>query len=272
MRDTELRARLEALYDRYDHRFVDPDPLQLVRAQVADADREVVAFLAAALAYGGVGQIKTSIAKVLAYLGPGPASKVRGLDPGRAARALRGFRHRFNDGVDVACLLFMLRQMIEAEGSIEAFFALGLPHDTLDIGPALTSFCARALDLDHGRLYGRGPLPRSAGVRFFFASPADGSACKRLNLFLRWMVRKDSVDLGLWQSVRPSALVIPLDAHILAISRRIRLTRRRSPGWAMAVDVTRRLRRLDPHDPVKYDFALHRMGLFGKRDEIDSLR
>jgi uncharacterized protein (TIGR02757 family) len=136
----------------------------------------------------------------------------------------------------------------------------------------LISFTARALALDHGGLYGRGALPAAAGVRFFFPSPASGSACKRLNLYLRWMVRRDGVDLGVWTAVDPCRLVIPLDAHVFNIARRVALTRYRSPGWRMALDITARLRRLDPGDPVKYDFALHRMGLWRKDVEIRSLR
>jgi uncharacterized protein (TIGR02757 family) len=270
MRETALRRRLEALYLRYDPRFVDPDPLQFVRAQKTPADREVVGLLASSLAYGNVAQIKKSIATVLALLGPRPAEAVRQLDPVAAARRLSGFRHRFNDGRDVACLLFFARQMIESHGSVEGFFAEGHSAHP-DVGPALASFSARALALDHGGLYrGRG-LPARAGVRFFFPSPKDGSACKRLNLYLRWMVRRGGVDLGLWRTVEPSVLVIPLDAHIYAIARRVRLTRYKSPGWAMAADITRRLRRLNPEDPVKYDFAFHRMGLWKKEGEIRSL-
>jgi len=267
----QLRRRLEKLYLRYDHRFVDPDPLQLVRAQEADEDREVVGVIASALAYGNVLQIKRSITAVLAALGKRPARAVRRLDPRAAAKLLQPFRHRFNDGRDVACLLFLLRQMLERDGSIEGFFARGLEPGAADVGPALVSFSARALALDHGGLYGRHRLPAHAGVRFFFPSPSDGSACKRLNLYLRWMARRDGVDLGVWHAVDPARLVIPLDAHIYAIARRVRLTRYRSPGWPMAVDITRRLRRLDPADPVKYDFAFHRMGLFKKTEEIRGL-
>lgn len=271
MRIDDLRQRLDELYRRYDHRFVDPDPLQLVRAQAAEADREVTGLIASALAYGNVIQIKRSIAAVLAALGERPARAVRRLDPRAAAKRLAGFRHRFNDGRDVACLLFFMRQMLEQDGSVEAFFARGLAAGAPDVGPALASFSARALALDHGGLYGRRALPAGAGVRFFFPSPADGSACKRLNLYLRWMARREGVDLGLWRAVDPSELVIPLDAHIYAIARRVRLTRYRSPGWPMAVDITRKLRRLDPADPVKYDFAFHRMGLFKRAEEIRGL-
>jgi len=272
MRTDELRRRLDTLYLQYDHRHVTPDPLEFVRAQASAPDREVVGLIASSLAYGTVTQIKKSIGAVVGALGPGPAESVRRLDPPSARERLGGFKHRFNDARDVACLLFFVRQMIESDGSVEAFFAAGDDPSSPDVAPGLASFATRALALDHGGLYGRGPLPRQAGVRFFFPSPESGSACKRLNLFLRWMVRSDSVDLGVWSKVAPSRLVIPLDAHVFAIARRTRLTRYRSPGWPMALDLTRRLRRLDPRDPVKYDFAFHRMGLWKRRHEIDSLR
>jgi uncharacterized protein (TIGR02757 family) len=272
MNRARLRRRLEALYRHYDHRFVDPDPLELVRAQRTDEDREVVGLIASALAYGNVRQIKRSISAVLETLGPSPARAVRRLEPQTAARTLERFKHRFNDGRDVACLLFFVRQMLEAHGSVEGFFADGAAVEHPHVGPALASFSARALLLDDGGLYSSRTLPAQAGVRFFFPSPSSGSACKRLNLYLRWMVRREGVDLGVWRRLDPARLIIPLDAHVLAISRRVGLTRYRSPGWAMAVDITARLRRLDPADPVKYDFALHRMGLWKKDAEIRSLR
>ena len=264
-------GRLDALFRKYDRRFLEPDPVQFVHAQRRKEDREVVGLIASSLAYGNVRQIKQSVERVLAALGPRPARAVRRLDPRQAAGILAGFKHRFNDGRDVACLLYFIRQMLERHGSIEGFFAAGLERGHPHVGPALASFSARALALDHGGLYGRRALPAKAGVRFFFPSPADGSPCKRLNLYLRWMVRRDGVDLGVWRRVEPARLVIPLDAHVFAVARRVALTRLRSPGWRMALDITARLRRLDPEDPVKYDFALYRMGLWKREDEIRSL-
>jgi uncharacterized protein (TIGR02757 family) len=263
---------MDDLYRHYDHRFVDPDPLEFVRRQTSAADREVVGLIASSLAYGNVRQIKRSIGLVLEAIGDGAAAAIDRLEPRTIARRLSRFKHRFNDGRDVACLLFFIRQMRAQHGSVEEFFRAGHDAREADIGPALISFTARTLALDHGGLYGRGALPAAAGVRFFFPSPASGSACKRLNLYLRWMVRREGVDLGVWRGVDPAGLVIPLDAHVLAIARRVRLTRYRSPGWPMAMDITRRLRALDPADPVKYDFAFHRMGLWKRKGEIDSLR
>jgi uncharacterized protein (TIGR02757 family) len=271
MRVAQLRRRLNRLYRHYDTRFVNPDPLEFVR-RAAPEDREVVGLIASSLAYGSVAQIKRSIGRVLAALGDAPTAAVRVLSPAEIARRLDGFKHRFNDARDVACLLHFTRQMVERHGSVEGFFAAGHRPQAEDVGPALSSFAARALALDHGGLYGNRALPAGAGVRFFFPSPLDRSPCKRLNLYLRWMVRREGVDLGVWTRIDPRQLVIPLDAHVLAIARRTRLTSYRSPGWSMALDITRRLRRLDPRDPVKYDFALHRMGLWKREREIELLR
>src|SRR5262249_26788008 len=159
MRVADLRARLDALYRQYDHRFVDPDPLQFVRAQTSDPDREVVGLIAAVLAYGNVKQIKRSIARVVGLLGERPAEAVDRLDPSEAQRALGRFKHRFNDARDVACLLYFARQMRAEAGSIEAFFLRGQPPGAIEMEQALASFSERALALDHGGLYRGRRLP-----------------------------------------------------------------------------------------------------------------
>ena len=233
-----------------------------MRAQATDADREVVGLLASGLAFGTVAQIKRSIATVLDALGPRPAEAVAALDPREMAARLRALPpplgRRPRRGLPS---LLRAARCATSHGSVEAFFAEGLAPDDADVGPALASFSARALALDHGGLYRGRRLPGTPACATSSPRPEAGSACKRLNLYLRWMARRDGVDLGVWRRPDPSQLVLPLDAHTFAIARRIRLTRYRSPGWAMALDVTRRLRQLDPADPVKYDFAFHRMGL-----------
>lgn len=265
-----LKAVLNRAYVEYDARWIEPDPVQFVWRYDRTEDREVAGLVASSLAYGTVKQIKKSVERVLGILGDRPARAIDSLDARAALRALDGFKHRFNDAVDAACLLVFIREMRRAHGSIENFFAPREPAGGLQ--PALTDFVRRTLALEHDGLYGRGALPREAGVRFFFPSPEDGSACKRLCLFLRWMVRADSVDPGGWTRVPRSTLLIPLDAHIMNIGRKARLTGRVSPGWKMAEDITATLRACDPEDPVKYDFALHRMGLFKREADILSLR
>ena len=265
-----LQAVLNRAYAEYDARWLEPDPVQFVWRYQRLEDREVAGLIASSLAYGNVKQIKRSVEQVLGVLGDRPARTIDSLDAHQALRALEGFKHRFNDAVDAACLLVFIREMRRSAGSIENFV---VPHGrTTEFRSTLADFVQRALALQHHGLYGRGPLPDDAGVRFFFPSPEDGSACKRLCLYLRWMVRADTVDPGGWTRVARSSLLIPLDAHIINIGRRAKLTRRVSPGWKMAEDITATLRACDPEDPVKYDFALHRMGLFKREADLMSLR
>jgi len=260
-----LKARLDRLYRTFDLEFLATDPLEFVHRYASAGDREVVGLVAASLAYGRVANIRKSLEYVFGVMGESPFRFVTSLDPDRALRLFAPFVHRFNDGRDIVCLLYFARQMIERSGSIGGFFLEGDDPGARNVRGGLASFSARALALDSAPVYGSKALPPGAGVRFFFPSPEGGSACKRMNLYLRWMVRRgDDLDFGLWKGVSPSRLVIPLDTHIARISRNIGLTARRSPGWAMAEEITEALKRLDPEDPVKYDFSLCRLGILDR--------
>lgn len=260
-----LRAGLDALRARYDQRYLSPDPLEFPRRFTRAEDREVVGLVAASLAYGNVTTIRQSVERVLSRMGPYPGEFVRQFDPRRQAERFSDFRHRWSSGTDVVCLLLFARQMLEHAGSIGAFFREVYDPSEENVGPSLARFCARVTELDHQGLYARKTLPRSAGVRYFFPSPATGSACKRLNMYLRWMVRRDDgLDLGLWDFVSPAQLVIPLDTHIARIGRHLGWARRKTPDWKMAVEITDFLARLDRDDPTKYDFALSRMGILNR--------
>src|ERR1019366_2273182 len=167
--------------------------------------------------------------------------------------------HRWTRGPDLVALLWVMKQMIDRAGSIEGFFLEGADSSAADIGGALDSFSTRALALDLKAAYGR--VPTRPGVCYFFPRPSAGSGCKRLNLFLRWMVRRDALDLGVWRRVSPTQLIVPLDTHVIRVGRCLRLTSYTSPGWRMARDITVTLRRLDPADPVKYAFAVCHLGM-----------
>ena len=259
----QLKQLLDELYHHYSRSvFLSTDPISIPHEYRRPDDREIAAFVAASLAYGNVKQIHRSTITALEAMGKSPARFIRRFDPACDAARFQRFVHRFNSGVDLALLCHLLRQAIAAAGSLQAFFLKGYDPTHDDIGPALTSFVERMLALDVSPFYPSGLLPVRAGVRFFFPSPAQGSACKRLNLFLRWLVRRgDEIDFGLWTAVSPSKLIVPLDTHVARISRQLGLTRIKQPNWRMAKEVTRRLRTFDPEDPVKYDFALCRLGI-----------
>jgi len=256
-----LARHLDSLYREYNREESASDPVHLVRPYSRPDDREIAGFCAAALAFGRVASVINSITTLLAIMGPSPAAYVRRFDPAAAHPELRAMVHRWTRGVDLVALVWILRQMLDTHGSIEAFFAEGYSTDHEDVGPALDSFSSRALSLDLRTAYGR--VPRRAGVCYFFPRPSAGSACKRLNLFLRWMVRHDEIDLGVWSRIPASKLVVPLDTHIIRLGSCLRLTRYRSPGWKMAAEITSALRALDPVDPVRFDFSLCHVGMMG---------
>ena len=254
-----LKATLDRLYADFNYADSATDPIQIVRRFSRDDDREVVGFVAASLAFGRVTSVLQSIERVLAVVGAQPADYVRRFDPRRDAAAFRGIVHRWTREADIVALLWLMRQMIDRAGSLEGFFLSGYDAGAGDVGEALDDFSARALALNLKAVYGR--VGQRPGVCYFFPRPSAGSGCKRLNLFLRWMVRRDALDLGVWRRVSPAKLIVPLDTHVIRLGRCLRLTDYTSPGWRMAHDITASLRELDPDDPVKYDFALCHLGM-----------
>jgi len=252
--------RLDDLYRSFDHVTSATDPVHIVRRFTSPADREIVGFCAAALAFGRVASVLQSIESLLAVMGPHPAAFVRRFDPAQERLRLEPLVHRWISGRDLIALLIVLQRMLIEAGSIEAFFLQGDVATSPHVGPALDSFSTRALATDLRAAYGR-RVPRQRGVAYFFPRPSAGSACKRLNLFLRWMVRRDEIDLGVWSTVSSARLVVPLDTHVIRLGRCLKLTRYTSPGWKMALDITNALRAFDSTDPVRFDFALCHVGM-----------
>lgn len=262
---SSLKHHLDRFLDNFPkERHLANDPVQFVHRYPNPRDREIVGLIASVFAYGNVKSVLRTVEAALGHLGPSPSSAVLSFDPSRDLRRLRGFYHRFNTSRDLAVLFWIIRRTIEDYGSLESAFAAGLSSGDPDISGALESFCRRLLAFGHEQFYPRGELKRRIGVRFLFPRPSEGSACKRMNLYLRWMVRpEDGIDCGVWSGVAPRQLVIPLDTHIARISTYIGLTAMRSPGWAMAQDITHSLRRLHANDPLRYDFALCHLGIAG---------
>ena len=173
-----------------------------------------------------------------------------------------GFRHRWSSAADLVRLAVMLRGVLEQHGTVETLFGRGIVRGSggrVDLAASIGRFRRAALAYDEAPA-GTEDASRP-GPRYFFPDPRT-SAAKRTTMFLRWVVRPDDgLDLGLWDCLHPRDLVAPLDTHMFLIARRLRLTRRKTPAWQAALDLTRGLRRLDPEDPVKYDFALSRLGI-----------
>lgn len=228
---------------------VDNDPLGHVRAYRRKADQEVAGLVAATLAFGGVTQIRRSVARVLSALGSHPAETLRA-DDRAFRRALKGFVHRVYREHDLLSMLDNAARVLRDHGSLADRMGAHF-QATGDLREALTRFADEL----------RGPDP-SRGLAHLIPDPRAGSACKRLHLYLRWMVRPaDGVDLGVFKSIAPAHLLIPVDTHILRISQNLGLTQRRTADWRTAEEITTVLRRFDPEDPVKYDFAICHFGV-----------
>jgi uncharacterized protein (TIGR02757 family) len=251
-----LKTPLDRLYGEFNYPDSATDPIHIVRRFARQDDREIVGFCAAGLAFGRVASVIQSIERLLAVVGPSPAAYVRSFDTSQT-RELSGLGHRWIRSADLVALIRILHGMLQRSGSIERFFAEGFEPGAPDVGAALDSFSTRAMGLVPPQRRSRS----SPGVCYFFPRPSAGSACKRLNLFLRWMVRRDALDLGVWKTIPPSALVVPLDTHVIRVGRCLGLTRYTSPGWAMAKEITDSLRALDARDPVKYDFSICHLGM-----------
>lgn len=254
--------RLEDLYRRYNRReFVHPDPLEFVYLYDDPADQEVVGLVAACLAYGRVAQILRSVARVLEALGEHPAAVLRQgatLTRGRPAKwrkELQPFKHRFATGENLLALLDGVAGVLKRHGGIGRCFEKALsPSDETHLS---------ALGRLVNELEAAG---RRGKAGHLLTDPARGSACKRLNLYLRWMVRRDDVDVGCFPRIDGRKLIVPLDTHMFRIGRAMGAIGLRQANLRAAMELTRAFSRIAPADPVRYDFALSRLGI---RPEAD---
>lgn len=257
----ELGKLLERAYQEYhSHYHRERDPVSLVHTFKNPKDQEVVAFLAALLSYGNVSTILSSIRKVLGPLGSSPYQFIKEQPLGGL---WRGFYHRFTTGEDIEILFHWLKAALNSHESLEDYFLSGSrPNETMK---DLIGHFVRRLTEE--------PLPahllkvkekRQRNLKYLISDPARGSACKRINLFLRWVVRpQDGIDLGLWQKVDPSKLILPLDTHLLKTLKRLKWVRTEQASWKIAEKATNELKRYCPTDPLRFDFALCHLSMEG---------
>jgi uncharacterized protein (TIGR02757 family) len=257
-----LRPALDALLAGTDApQRMRGDPVELPHQYADPQDIEVAALLSAALAYGRVDLFKPRLAALLRKLGPRPGLVARNSTPVELLRRVDGFSYRMTGAQDVACLLYGAGALLREHGSLGAAFAKQY-RARGSVRGALGGFVDGLCAPDFTALTGkRAPSRR---LKHLLPHPDRGSACKRLNLFLRWMIRgPDEVDFGLWREIPLDELVVPLDTHVHRIGQFIGLTRRKDLSWRTAEEITGRLRVLDARDPVRYDFALSHLGISG---------
>lgn len=245
--DALLKERLDTLVETFDVTTIEPDPLQLVLRYDDARDQEVAGLIAAAFAYGRADIIVRNIGAVLDKMTPSPARYLETFNAREATKRFAGFAHRFHKTPDLVALL----GCIARAGSLGALFETCYDPTDPDIGPSLSRFIHCLLPTDNCQ----------PALRYLLTDPTDGSACKRMNLYLRWMVRRTPPDLGLWTFVDPAKLVMPVDTHIHRIATFLGLGNRKSADWKAARAITDRLATFDASDPVRYDFALCRLGI-----------
>jgi uncharacterized protein (TIGR02757 family) len=258
---TLLKRRLDYFYRTYNFKKrLKHDPISFPRRYRRPEDIEVAGFLASCFAYGKVELFTPVIERILKPAGKHPARFFLNFSLKRDAKYFRGLQYRFHNEDDILCLLYRVNQVLKSHGSIKNLFLKHYSNKQEDIGHALDYLCKSFRDLSCTTGIKR---DKKSVTLSFFPSPHKGSACKRLNLFLRWMVRDKDIDLGVWNEVSPSKLIIPLDTHIARISICLGLTRRTSSDWKTSKEITESLKQLDPDDPLKYDFALCHQGISG---------
>lgn len=238
---------LDDLYIKYNKReFVHPDPLEFLYDFEDINDREIVALIASSLAYGRVNQILKSISLVLKTMGESPYQYIKNSDYDIFMGDFKNFKHRFTTDKELSLMFCGIKNVITKYENLYNAFSESFSNDN-DIILVITSFRNKIMD--------------SCNCSSLLPIPDKGSACKRLNLFLRWMVRKDQVDPGGWDFIPASELIVPLDTHMYNICSKLGFTNRKQADFKTALEITQSFKKIVPEDPVKYDFALTRLGI-----------
>lgn len=255
----ELKAYLESLVAHYEQPdFIHKDPISLPHGFDDPRDQEVIGLYAALLAWGRRATVLNKMADLCERMQYRPYAFVRHFDATRDAPALDGFKHRTFQPIDAVWFTANLGALLREHYSVERLFARHMQPTDTHVGAAIQGFSEVMLDQP-------GTPSR---LRKHLARPHAGSACKRLAMYLRWMVRPGPVDLGIWTMIQPAQLVLPLDVHSSRQARALGLLDRTQDDWKAALELTARCQMLNPEDPARYDFALFGVGAYG--DLLDS--
>jgi uncharacterized protein (TIGR02757 family) len=260
MDSEKLKPVLDRFYADFDFgATISRDPIEFPHSYSDSLDKEIAGLISASFAYGNVNLFKAVLRTLFSRMGKSPHDFILNFSHKKNGRLFGGIKYRFNENADILAFFHVLHEVVKKHGSIQQAFRTSYTEEDPDIGRGLAGLVGELLDVDTSGIYGRKTKPD--GLLQLLVSPAKGSACKRMNLFLRWMIRDKDIDFGIWKDIPKDKLVIPLDTHIARIGKCLGLTTRVSANWKMAVEITGSLKRLDPDDPLKYDFALCHQGI-----------
>ncbi|MEW6455504.1 MAG: TIGR02757 family protein [Acidobacteriota bacterium] len=245
-----LRKKLDRLYKEFNKKkYIETDPVKFVHRYSEPENQEIVGFIVSSLSYGNVKNIFSSCERVLKVISVNPYNffmKSKSFN-----NIIDSFVHRFTKLNEIENFFILLSIALKKYGRLKTFFLdcyrEGQPfRDSLDL---------------FAKKFSQGDISRIGSL---LPDPVKGSACKRLNMFLRWMVRKDDIDVGIWNEIPKNKLIYPIDVHVAKISRMLKFTERKSNDWKTAQEITENFRRINPDDPLKYDFTLTRIGILNK--------
>lgn len=250
-----LKEKLDYHYKAFDHSTISPDPLEFLHLFSDERKIELVGFISSVFAYGNVKQIINTLNKLMAAGDNKPYEFLLNSTPAQIKKKLSGIKHRFYTEEDVYKFFLTLRLVYKDHCSLENVFMQFYSPSDENLKNSVSEFSKYFLKKAGTKTSSK------PGFKFMLPLPEKGSACKRMNLFLRWMVRKDELDFGIWKDIPSSKLIIPVDTHVAKICKKLKLTTLKNVSWKMAEEITENLRKYDPDDPVKYDFAICHIGM-----------
>jgi uncharacterized protein (TIGR02757 family) len=250
-----LKEKLDYHFKYFDKYKISPDPLEFLHLYTNENDIEISGIISSVFAYGNVKQIIRSLEIIHKIMNHKPYEFVENYSVGKGRQLFQNMKHRFYTSDDIVALFSILQKSYKRYGSLKNLFYKCYFGNDKDLKTAISVFANEMINY-----FGKGNNV-SSGIKFMFPDPIKGSACKRMNLFLRWMVRKDELDFGFWNKIPTSELIIPVDTHVAKICKKLNLTKRNNVSWKMAEEITEKLKTFDPIDPVKYDFAICHIGM-----------
>jgi uncharacterized protein (TIGR02757 family) len=255
MNKIKSKKVLDDIYEEYNRKeFISPDPLEFLYHYTNNDDIELVGLIASSLAYGNVKQILKAINSILLPMGKSPYSFITESNQSYLEKKYNGFKYRFTTSEDIILLFMGIKDVLKKEKNLKTCFESSIKESNNNLLLGSEVFINKIAKF----------FPNNS--TYLLPKPSKGSACKRFNLFLRWMIRKDNVDFGLWDNKLSEQLIIPLDTHMNNICQTTGISKYKSANLKAAIQITEYFKEINPNDPVKYDFALTR---FGIRAEMD---
>jgi uncharacterized protein (TIGR02757 family) len=253
-----LKRKLDYHYRYFGKNRISPDPLEILHKYSKPEEIEIIGFIASLFSYGNVTQIINTLGEIEKIIDQHPYDFILNFNKKNDGKYFNGLKHRFYTEEDIVSLFEILHQGYLSYANLKELFLLYYFEEEPNLKNSISCFSKNLMNLC---VHCDKKAKVTSGLKFMLPDPLKGSACKRMNLFLRWMIRKDDLDFGLWKEIPPSKLVIPVDTHVARICRELKLTNRKNISWKMAEEITNKLRKFDPVDPVKYDFAICHIGM-----------